>query len=154
MALDAFKDMATGAVRDKAASVAVGVVAAFLFLTVWVLAVAGVVVLLAARFGLAPALLGAAGGLAVIAVLMVAVTSARNRRAAERRAATRAVWTATAITAVDALIRRAPVAEKPEAGASGWTARSGVLLAGGIALILLALLGRGRGEDDTPPPTA
>jgi hypothetical protein len=114
--------------------------------------VAGVVVLLAARFGLAPALLGAAAGLAVLASLMVAVTSARHRRAAERRAATRAVWTATAITAVDALIRRAPTADRPESGSPGRTTRSGVLLAGGLALILLALLGRGRGEDETQPP--
>ncbi|MFM2356841.1 MAG: hypothetical protein RLZZ528_2577 [Pseudomonadota bacterium] len=153
MALEAFKDMATGAMRDKAASFAVSVVAAFLFLTVWVLAVAGVVVLLAERFGLAVALLGTAGGLGMIAVLLVAVTTARNRRAAERRAATRAVWTATAITAVDALIRRAPLPDKADTASGSWVSRTSVLLAGGIALILLALLGRGKGGDD-PPPSA
>lgn len=153
MALAGLKAMLAGAVRDRAVSVGVAVFAAMLGLTAWGLVVMAAVVALAPILGMAWALLAVAVGLVLLAILVVWSVSARNRRSSELRASTRALWAATALNAASAVLRADPVPHDaaPEGEGSHKSHRSMFLIAGGLALILLALLFPG-GHDNGQGP--
>ncbi|WP_137111537.1 hypothetical protein [Rhodobacter sp. SY28-1] len=162
MALTGLKAMLAGAVRDRAASVGVVLFALMLVLTAWGLAVMAAVLALAPRFGMPLALLAVAAGLVLVAILTVWSMSARNRRSSELRATTRALWVATALNAASAVLRGNPAMQDghepgPEAEGGQKSHRSMFLIAGGLALILLALLapgGKDTGQGPGPDGTA
>jgi hypothetical protein len=149
--LQVLRAMAAGAVQDRMAAVGAAVAAVILLMTAWVLGVAAVVLLLAGPLGMVGALASVTGGLVVLALALVGLTRRRNHRTAEARATTRALWAASAVNAASALLRRGPAAGPAEApapeaatgdgggarGAGGH--RSALLIAGGLALILLGL---------------
>ena len=62
-----------------------GLIASVLLVTAYVLAVVGGAVLLAERYGTAPALFGLAGGFLLLAIIVLVVVAARNRRERELR---------------------------------------------------------------------
>jgi hypothetical protein len=153
--------MVAGAVQDRVASVVAVVVAILLFLTAWVLGVAALVLLLADRLGMVGALAVVTAGLVGLALATVGLTRLRNKGAAEQRATTRALWTATAVNAASALLRRGPdvPSEAAPAGESGASHRSALLIGGGLALILLGILfpsgsGSGSGSGEAGEPDA
>jgi hypothetical protein len=152
MVLAGLKAMIAGAVQDRAAAVAVGSLAVLLLLTAWVLGIAAVVVLLVPYLGTAGALLAVTAALVLLATGSVWVTRARNRSTAQNRATTRALWVATAVNAAGALLRPGPGAETAAAssGSKSGSHRSALLIAGGLALILLAFL-LPSGNDDAQP---
>ena len=124
-----------------------------LVLTAWVLVVIALGAFLSGWLGMIGSLLAVAGGLVVLALLVVWITSARNRRTAELRATTRALWTATAVNAVGTILRGEPHGQDGEAGQSA-PHRSALLIAGGFALMLLAFLlpgTKGAGPDAPGP---
>lgn len=141
--------MLAGALRDRLAAVAVIAGAVVLLLTAWVLFVAAAVLYLSTHLGMVGALAASTGGLVVLAMLLVWGIGARNRRSAELRASTRALWAATAVNAASAVMRggeRQAPADGAEPGAgtgtgtgAGKTGKT-LLVAGGIALMLLAFL--------------
>lgn len=149
MALAGLKAMLAGAVRDRMAAAGVLLVAGVLFVTAWGLAVAALVAFLSAYLGTVWALLAVAGGMIVLALLIVWITTARNRRTAELRATTRALWAATAVNAASAILRSEPQGQDGGTGQGGGTHRSALLVVGGLALMLLALLVPG-GHDNGP----
>lgn len=157
MAFAGVKAMLAGALRDRVAAVLAWVVAGILLATAWVLTVIAAVTWLAPRLGPIGALLAVAGALAVLALLVVWLAGAQNRRSAELRATTRALWAATAVSAASAILRGEPPAKgDPHATGQdpGGGHRSALLIAGGLALLLLAFLfpsGRA-GGDDPPAP--
>lgn len=156
MALEGFKAVIAGAVHDRAMAAGVAVLAIFLFLTAWILGVLAAVLYLSPHLGMIRALLALAAGLVVLGVLVLWITAARNRRSAELRATTRALWAATAVNAASAILRGEPHPPQGEtAQATGGTGhRSAFLIAGGLALILLALLVPGHGGKGTGAPGA
>lgn len=137
MALAGLKAMLAGALRDRLATVGVLLAAGVLLATAWVLAVVALVAFLTTWLGRVGALLAVAAGLVILAVLIVWITRARVRRTAEVRATTRALWAATAVNAASAILRGEPQAREGEATGSH---RSALLVAGGLALMLLAFL--------------
>jgi hypothetical protein len=136
------KAMAAEAMRDRAAAIGVAVVALVLLGTAWILAVMALVSLAQSWLGPVGGLAAVAGGLVVLALAIVGLTRAQNRRSAESRAVTRALWTSTAINAASMFLRREPqVRPEPEPVAAGSANhRSALLILGGLALILLAFL--------------
>lgn len=140
MALAGLKTMLAGAVRDRMAAAGVMLVAGILLLTAWVLTVAALVVYLSAALGPVAALLTVAAGLVVLLLLVVWITTFRNRRTAELRATTRALWAATAVNAASAVLRGEPHGADKGAETGSGGHRSALLIAGGVALMLLALL--------------
>ncbi|WP_234186562.1 hypothetical protein [Shinella sp. NM-101] len=62
-----------------------GVLIGLLLITAYVLAVVGAAVALAHRYGAVPALFGLAGGFLVLALIVLAVVAARNKRERELR---------------------------------------------------------------------
>lgn len=154
LAFDGVKAIFAGVVKDRVAAAGVAIFAVFLLLTAWVLGIVAAVIALSRPLGMVGALLVLAGALVVVAVLAVWITSARNRRSAELRATTRALWAATAVNAASAILRGESHAPEAAAqpGGGGTSHRSAFLIAGGLALILLALLVPGHGEpkDDAP----
>jgi hypothetical protein len=144
--LAGLKAMAAEAVRDRAAAIGVAVVALVLLGTAWVLAVIALVALARSWLGPVGGLAAVAGGLVLLALAIVGLTRAQNRRSADSRAVTRALWTSTAINAASTFLRREPQARpEPEPADSGSGAgsanhRSALLILGGLALILLAFL--------------
>lgn len=146
MALAGLREMLSGALRDRVAAAGVLLVAGVLLLMALVLAVAALVTIIAAYLGTVRALLAVAGGLVVLALLLVWITSARNRRAAEIRATTRALWAATAVNAASSILRGGAKGHDDGSGTSGGTHRSAFLIAGGLALMLLAFLVPGGGD--------
>ena len=90
VALAGLKAMLAGAVRDRVAAAGVFLVAGILLLAAWVLAVMALVVFVSTSLGQIGGLLAVAGALVLLALLIVWITSARNRRTAELRATTRA----------------------------------------------------------------
>ena len=149
MALASLKAMLAGAVRDRMSAIVALAVAGFLFLTSWVLAVAALVAYVSAYLGTIRALLAIAGGLIILALLIVWFTTARNRRTAEMRKSTRALWAATAVNAASAILRSEPKAQDGGAEQASGSHRSTLLIVGGLALMLLALLVPG-GRDTGP----
>lgn len=149
MALAGLKTMLAGALRDRVAALGVAVVAGVFVATAWVLVVAALVAYLTAYLGTVGALLAVAAGLVVLSVLIVWISRMRKRRTAELRATTRALWAATAVNAASAILRsdsRGPEAEQ------GGSHRSALLIAGGLALMLLAFLfPGGKGNAGDPP---
>ena len=145
--------MVAGAVQDRAAVIGAVVVAAVLLLTGWVLGVAAIVVLLVPYLGAAGALLAVTAGLVVLALGFVWGTLARTRRHSQLRAETRALWVATAVNAAGLLLRKGPEADGPAepAGVGTGSHRSALLIAGGLALILLAFLLPSAGGEGTDP---
>lgn len=163
MVFAAVRAMVAGAVQDRAAAAGAMLLAMLLLLTAWILGVAAVVFLLARSLGMVGALASVTGGLIVLAIAIVGLTRRRNRGSAEQRATTRALWTATAVNAASTLLRRGPEAQATAvpSGASGESHRSALLIAGGLALILLAFLfpsgkddgsGTSATEPDAAPP--
>lgn len=67
--------------RNAIAGLAVGL----LLVTAYVLAVVGGAVALAERYGAVPALFGLAGGFLLLALVVLGIVAARNRRERERR---------------------------------------------------------------------
>jgi hypothetical protein len=159
--------MAAGAVQDRMAAVGAAVAALIFLATAWVLGVAAVVLLLAGPLGLVGALAAATAGLIILALALVGLTRRRNQRTADERASTRALWTATAVNAAGALLRRGPLARaeaeapvhasveggegKGGGGKAGGGHRSALLIGGGIALILLGLFFPSASEEETEP---
>lgn len=156
MALAGLKAMLAGAVQDRLAAAGALLVAAVLVGTAWVLAIAALVVFLSAHLGTIWALLAVAAGMVVLALLIVWLTTARNRRTADLRKTTRALWAATAVNAASAVLRGQPQGQTADAEAGGGSHRSALLMVGGLALMLLALLMPGshetgpRGSDPGP----
>ncbi len=149
MALAGLKTMLASALRDRVAAIGVVVVAGVFLVTAWVLVVAALVVSLTAYLGTIGALLAVAAGLVVLSVLIVWISRRRNRRTAELRATTRALWAATAVNAASAILRSD--SRDPE-GEQGGSHRSALLIAGGLALMLLAFLfPGGKGTAGDPP---
>lgn len=146
MVFAGLKAMAAEALRDRAAAIGVAVVALVLVATAWVLAVMALVALVQSWLGPVGGLAAVAAGLVLLALAVVGLTRAHNRKAAEQRSVTRALWTATAINAASMFLRREPAARpEPEpaeagAGAGPGNHRSTLLILGGLALILLAFL--------------
>lgn len=145
VAFAGLKAMLAGALRDRLAAVAVIAGAVVLVLTAWVLSVAAAVLYLSTHMGMVGALAASAGGLVVLALLLVWGIGARNRRSAELRASTRALWAATAVNAASAVMRggerQAPTdGAEPGTGAGAGNTGKTLLVAGGIALMLLAFL--------------
>ena len=149
MALAGLKAMLAGVLRDRLATVGVLLAAGVLLATAWVLAVVALVAFLTTWLGRVGALLAVAAGLALLAVLIVWILRARVRRTAELRATTRALWAATAVNAASAILRGESQGREGEAAGSH---RSALLVAGGLALMLLAFLLAG-GTDKEPGGT-
>ncbi|MES2914195.1 MAG: hypothetical protein V4753_03650 [Pseudomonadota bacterium] len=149
MALAGLKTMLAGALRDRVAALGVVVVAGVFLTTAWVLVVAALVAYLTPYLGTVGALLAVSAGLVVLSFLIVWISRMRNRRTAKLRATTRALWAATAVNAASAILRsdsRGPEAEQ------GGSHRSALLIAGGLALMLLAFLfPGGKGNPGDPP---
>lgn len=154
LVLAALKAMVAGALQDRMAAVVVAVVALILLLTAWVLAVVAVVLLVAGYLGSLWALATVAAGLVVLALAIVGLSRMRNRGASQQRAMTRALWTATAVNAASAMLRRNPQAgagdqgEAASPGESTGSNRSMLLILGGVVLILLGFF-LPSGKDDT-----
>lgn len=149
MALAGLKTMLAGALQDRVAALGIAVVAGVFLATAWVLVVAALVAYLAAYLGTVGALLAVAAGLVVLSVLIVWISRMRNRRTAELRATTRALWAATAVNAASAILRSDSRGNEAEQGGSH---RSALLIAGGLALMLLAFLfPGGKGNAGDPP---
>lgn len=152
MALAALKSMLAGAVRDRVAAAGVLLAAGLLVLTAWVLVVVALVAYLTTILGAIGALLAVAGGLVLLAFLLVWITSASNRRTAELRKTTRALWAATAVNAASAILRGEPHSRESEAeDEARGSHRPALLVAGGLALMLLAFLFPGGKGSDSPP---
>lgn len=153
LVLAAVRAMVAGAVQDRMASVGAMVAAVFLLLTAWVLGMAALVLWLAAPLGMVGALASVAAGLVVLALAIVGLTRMRNRGTAEQRATTRALWTATAVNAASAMLRRGPQAEVQSSGDTAppgdgtGSSRSTLLILGGLVLILLGFF-LPSGKDD------
>ena len=149
MALAGLKTMLAGALQDRVAAIGVIVVAGVFLATAWMLVVVALVAYLTAYLGTVGALLAVAAGLVVLSVLIVWISRMRNRRTAELRATTRALWAATAVNAASAIFRSDSRGPDGEPGGSH---RSALLIAGGMALMLLALLfPGGKGPAGDPP---
>jgi len=140
VALAGLKAMLAGAVRDRVAAAGVLLVAGILLLTAWVLAVMALVVFVSTSLGQIGGLLAVAGALVLLALLIVWITSARNRRTAELRATTRALWAATAVNAASTILRGDPHGQEGGSEQGGSSHRSVLLIVGGLAMMLLALL--------------
>lgn len=155
MAFAGLKAMLVQAVQDRIATVVVLLAGGLILLTAWGLAVASVVLALARLLGMVGALLAVSASLVVVAVLLIWMTAARNRRTAAMRATTRALWTATAVNAASAILRGEPHGPEAASETGGRSHRSMLLIAGGLALILLALLmpgGSDKGHDGPDSP--
>jgi hypothetical protein len=149
VALAGLKTMLAGILRDRVAAIGVVVVAGIFLVTAWVLAVAALVASLTDYLGMVGALLAVAAGLVVLSVLIVWISRMRNRRTAELRATTRALWAATAVNTASTILRGEPRASGEEQAGSH---RSVLLIAGGLALMLLAFLfPGGKGNAGDPP---